>query len=66
MEPLETHLDTAGDDFRRNAENLTSLVEDLKTRLAAARQGGGAKYGLGLSVAYNAPIDPPRFGVFRM
>jgi len=44
MEPLETHLDTAGDDFRRNAENLTSLVEDLKTRLVAARQGGGAKY----------------------
>ena len=44
MEPLETHIDQASDDFRRNAGALQSLVDELNKRLAAARQGGGAKY----------------------
>jgi 3-methylcrotonyl-CoA carboxylase beta subunit/propionyl-CoA carboxylase len=44
MEPLETHLDTSGDDFRANAEQLRSLVDELNARLAKSREGGGAKY----------------------
>lgn len=44
MEPLETHLDTNGDDFRANAERLRGLVDELNARLAKAREGGGPKY----------------------
>ena len=44
MEPLETHLDTASDDFRSNRVRLQALVDELNERLAAARQGGGPKY----------------------
>ena len=44
MEPLETHLDTAGDDFRTNAERLRALVDELRARVARSREGGGAKY----------------------
>src|SRR5437764_773645 len=44
MEPLETHLDTASAEFAANRDHLQSLVEELKQRLAAAREGGGAKY----------------------
>src|SRR4051795_7992082 len=44
MEPLDSHLDVNSSDFRQNAERLRALVEDLKERLAVARQGGGPKY----------------------
>jgi acetyl-CoA carboxylase carboxyltransferase component len=44
MEPLQTHLDVASDDFKQNAARLRSLVEELNERLAAARLGGGPKY----------------------
>jgi len=44
MEPLETHLDPASDDFKANAQRLQSLVDDLNERIAKARQGGGEKY----------------------
>jgi len=44
MEPLQTHLDSKSDDFRRNAAALQALVDELNQRLAAARQGGGPKY----------------------
>ncbi len=44
MEPLETHLDASSGEFRANRERIESLVEDLKRRIAGAREGGGAKY----------------------
>src|SRR5437660_9532216 len=44
MEPLETHLDTSSDDFRQNRDRLHGLVDELSTRLATARLGGGPKY----------------------
>jgi len=44
MEPLESHLDTKSDDFRRNAAALQTLVDELNRRVASAREGGGAKY----------------------
>jgi acetyl-CoA carboxylase carboxyltransferase component len=44
MEPLETHLDAASDDFRSNAERIAGLVDELNQRLAAAKLGGGPKY----------------------
>jgi acetyl-CoA carboxylase carboxyltransferase component len=44
MEPLETHLDTASPEFAANRKYLQGLVDELKQRLAAAREGGGPKY----------------------
>src|SRR3954471_11131628 len=44
MEPLESHLDTKSDDFRRNSAALQQLVDELKRRVETARQGGGPKY----------------------
>jgi len=44
VDALATHLDTAGKDFRSNRERMQRLVEDLQSRLAKARQGGGEKY----------------------
>ena len=44
MEPLETHIDTAGEDFRANAQRLRGLVDELNARIAKAREGGGPKY----------------------
>src|SRR5205809_3540914 len=44
MELLETHLDTASAEFAANREHLRGLVAELKQRLVAAREGGGAKY----------------------
>ncbi len=44
MESLETHLDVTSSDFAANAERMRGLVDDLKSRLETARQGGGAKY----------------------
>src|SRR5437660_12704923 len=44
MEPLESHLDTKSDDFRRNSAALQALVDELNRRVEIARQGGGPKY----------------------
>src|SRR3954454_7926272 len=44
MEPLESHLDTNSDDFRRNSAALQALVDELNRRVETARQGGGPKY----------------------
>ena len=44
MEPIESHLQTSSDDFRRNAERIEGLVAELRERLAEARLGGGPKY----------------------
>ncbi|HEX9500067.1 MAG TPA: carboxyl transferase domain-containing protein, partial [Thermoanaerobaculia bacterium] len=44
MEPLESHLDTSSAEFRANRERMQSLVDELKRRIAEAREGGGPKY----------------------
>src|SRR4029077_15944436 len=44
MEPLQTHLDSKSDEFRRNSAALQALVDELNHRVAAARMGGGPKY----------------------
>lgn len=44
MEPIESHLQTSSEDFRRNAERIEGLVAELRERLAEARLGGGPKY----------------------
>src|SRR5437764_486185 len=44
MEPLETHLDTASAEFATNRDRMQTLVDELRRRVAAAREGGGAKY----------------------
>ncbi len=43
MERLESHLDTNGAEFRANAEHHRALAADLRERLGAVRQGGGAE-----------------------
>jgi acetyl-CoA carboxylase carboxyltransferase component len=42
MELLESHLDTASDDFKANAAHHRGLAAELRTRLAGIRNGGGA------------------------
>ncbi len=44
MEPLQTHLDSKSDEFRRSSAALKALVDELNHRVAIARQGGGVKY----------------------
>src|SRR5262245_16033120 len=44
MDPLDSHLDTASPEFAANRGHLQNLVDDLRQRVAAAREGGGAKY----------------------
>jgi acetyl-CoA carboxylase carboxyltransferase component len=44
MEPLESRLDTNSPEFIANRDHLRGLVDELRQRLAAAREGGGAKY----------------------
>src|ERR1041385_5534503 len=44
MEPLESRLDTNSPEFTANRDHLRGLVDELKQRVAAAREGGGAKY----------------------
>ncbi|TDI13187.1 MAG: methylcrotonoyl-CoA carboxylase [Acidobacteria bacterium] len=43
MDPLQTHLDTSADGFRRNREHQLALVNELKERVAKARKGGSEK-----------------------
>ncbi len=43
MPTLPTRIDPRGEDFRRNAEHQRSAVDDLKTQMAKAAEGGGAK-----------------------
>lgn len=44
MNPIVSNLDPATPESKSNAEHHRSLVADLTSRLATARQGGGAKY----------------------
>ena len=42
MELLESHLETSSDEFKANAEHQKALAAELKQKLAAVKQGGGA------------------------
>jgi acetyl-CoA carboxylase carboxyltransferase component len=44
MEVLETHVDTASELFKSNEKRMEALVAELRERITAVRQGGGAKY----------------------
>jgi 3-methylcrotonyl-CoA carboxylase beta subunit/propionyl-CoA carboxylase len=44
MNVLATHIDPASAEFLANRERMTALVAEYRSRLAAIRQGGGAKY----------------------
>jgi 3-methylcrotonyl-CoA carboxylase beta subunit/propionyl-CoA carboxylase len=44
MDRLETHIDTASEQFKTNYSRMTALVAEYRERLAVVRQGGGAKY----------------------
>ncbi len=41
MSVIESHLDTASDDFRHNLAHMDALAADLRARLEEARKGGG-------------------------
>jgi len=41
MSVLESHVDASSAEFRENLAHMTSLEEDLRTRLEEARRGGG-------------------------
>ena len=43
MDVLKTKLRTDHADFRANADRMQQLVAELRTRVATAREGGGAK-----------------------
>ena len=43
MQVLESNLDPQSESFQRNAEFQRGLAQELRTRLALVRQGGGAK-----------------------
>jgi len=42
MERLESHLDTHSAEFKANAKHHRALADDLRRRLAAVKEGGGA------------------------
>jgi 3-methylcrotonyl-CoA carboxylase beta subunit/propionyl-CoA carboxylase len=44
MDHLETRVRPESAEFRSNAERMRQLVQELRERLAAARQGGGPRY----------------------
>ncbi len=43
MELLESHLDTAGEEFAANAAHHRALAAELRTRIGGVQQGGGAE-----------------------
>src|SRR5690242_2128724 len=43
MEVLESHLESTGEEFEANAAHHRGLADELATRLAAVKQGGGAE-----------------------
>jgi 3-methylcrotonyl-CoA carboxylase beta subunit/propionyl-CoA carboxylase len=44
MTRLPSHIKTDSGEFRANADRMRALVDELRTRAAVAREGGGAKY----------------------
>jgi acetyl-CoA carboxylase carboxyltransferase component len=43
MDVLETHVRADSEEFRANAARMHALVDDLRARVALAREGGGPK-----------------------
>jgi 3-methylcrotonyl-CoA carboxylase beta subunit len=43
MSVLTTAIDTRSKEFRENARTMEALVDDLRAKVAAVREGGGAK-----------------------
>jgi acetyl-CoA carboxylase carboxyltransferase component len=43
MELVESHLDTSSEEFKQNALHHKALAAELKRRLAALKEGGGAE-----------------------
>jgi 3-methylcrotonyl-CoA carboxylase beta subunit len=43
MDVLETHVRPDSDEFRTNAARMAALVDELRQRVAAVREGGGPK-----------------------
>jgi acetyl-CoA carboxylase carboxyltransferase component len=44
MDTIASHVDTGSEAFRANAQRMEHLLDELRSRRALARQGGGAKY----------------------
>jgi acetyl-CoA carboxylase carboxyltransferase component len=44
MQVLESHVSPADPTYRTNSQHMQQLVAELRERINAARQGGGAKY----------------------
>jgi 3-methylcrotonyl-CoA carboxylase beta subunit/propionyl-CoA carboxylase len=44
MDRLDSHIRTESPEYRENFERMRQLVEELRARVAAAREGGGANY----------------------
>src|SRR5215212_10359490 len=44
MDLIETHVKPSSDEFRANRTRMEALVAELRTHLAAVRQGGGPQY----------------------
>jgi acetyl-CoA carboxylase carboxyltransferase component len=43
MPTIQSHIDTRGEEFKRNAEHNEGLARELRERLAEAREGGKAE-----------------------
>ena len=44
MDTLQSHVDPADPVFLSNRDRMQQLADELRERLARAREGGGAKY----------------------
>jgi len=44
MDVIDSHVRTTSDEYRENAARTRALVDELRSHLARARQGGGARY----------------------
>jgi 3-methylcrotonyl-CoA carboxylase beta subunit/propionyl-CoA carboxylase len=44
MDTIETHIDITSEQFLANQARMRALVDELRARTAAVRQGGGARY----------------------
>ncbi len=44
MLALESHIDASDSTFKANRQRMQQIVDELRAREAAAREGGGAKY----------------------
>jgi acetyl-CoA carboxylase carboxyltransferase component len=44
VDRLQTHVRTDSEDYRKNQQRMTTLVGELRNKVATARQGGGPRY----------------------